>query len=496
MPLRATLLIAVVLLAGGCTGGGDDTRASSTVTTAAETTTSAAPTTTTTTVPVAATPVDDLLGIGDSRYPELGNGGYDVDHYTIDLTYDPSAGTINTLVTIDAAATLPLRRFSFDFIGYEITDVQVDGAPAEHERRGGELIIDAGALIPGGEGFSVAIAYNGQPEPMLSQALPFPIGWLTDADGTAFVAAEPDGARSWLPVNDHPSDKATYTFQVTVPDPLVAAANGVHVETITDLGWATWVWEMNDPMASYLATVVIGDLDIIADPASSAVSGVEVRNVLPDDLSEGSLARLELHGEMINYFSEIFGPYPFDSYGVAVVDGFEAALENQTLSIFGRLMVEIPSFFESVMVHELAHQWFGNSVSPADWGDVWLNEGFATYAEWLWLEHTQGEAAALATISGGRDRMAISALDPPGNPPADDLLNASVYIRGGLVLHALRFEVGDDAFFEILRTYAERFHDDVARTDDFIALAEEISGEDLTGLFEAWLFGEEVPPLP
>ena len=182
--------------------------------------------------------------------------------------------------------------------------------------------------------------------------------------------------------------------------------------------------------------------------------------------------------------------------GLAVVDDFEAALENQTLSIFGRYMVDIPEFFEVVMVHELAHQWFGNSVTPADWGDIWLNEGFATYAEWLWLEHRRGEQAMMATIQGERDRMAISDYAPPGNPPANDLFNSSVYIRGGLVLHALRTEVGDGAFFEILRDYADTYRYDVVTTDEFVALAESVSGQDLGALFDKWLFGAEVPQLP
>jgi len=250
-------------------------------------------------------------------------------------------------------------------------------------------------------------------------------------------------------------------------------------------------------MASYLATVVIGDLEIIDDAPSTATSGVTVRNVLPNDLSSGSLAVLSTQGEMISFFEDIFGPYPFAAYGIAVVDSFEAALENQTLSIFGRQMVDFPGFFETVLVHELAHQWFGNSVTPGDWGDIWLNEGFATYAEWLWIEHTAGNAALAATIRGERNQMALASdLPPPGNPPADDLFNASVYVRGGLVLHALRAEIGDEAFFETLLTYATTYRNGVVGTEDFVSLAEEISGSDLDAVFDAWLYGEEVPELP
>jgi aminopeptidase N len=495
---RLALVVTVLLLAASCSSNESDDAVATTTSAEPSTTSTTAATTTTTLAKVVGdpTPIAELLGRGDSRYPDLGNRGYDVEHYTVDITFDPEPNTVNALVTIDAAATLPIELFSLDFIGFEVTGVRVDGEQAIYERQDGKLIIDAGTLIPAGESFSVAVTYSGQPEPLLSQALPFYIGWLTDSNGTAYVAAEPDGARSWLPVNDHPSDKATYTFMITVPDPLTAAANGVHTETITDLGWSTWVWEMDQPMASYLATVVIGDLDLISDRGSSAIAGVDVRNVVPDDLSPETLATLDLHGEMIDFLSQTYGPYPFAAYGIAVVDDFEAALENQTLSVFGRSMVDVPSFFETVMIHELAHQWFGDSISPGDWGDVWLNEGFATYAEWLWIEHTRGEAAMLATISGSRDQMAIAELAPPGNPPADDLFNASVYLRGGLVLHALRAEVGDDAFFEILRTYADTFRNGIATTGDFIAIARQVSGKDLTALFDDWLYDEQVPPLP
>jgi len=436
------------------------------------------------------------MGVGDTLYPNLGNRGYDARHYTIDLTYEPEMNELNAQVEIDAVAMAAIEEVSFDFVGFEITKVGMGGETVPFTRQGDKLIIAAPEVIAPGDSFTTTVSYRGQPEPFYSQAIPFPMGWLTGQSGVSYVVAEPDAGRSWLPVNDHPLDKATYTFKITVPDPLVAAANGILIETITDLGWATWVWESQSPMASYLATVVIGDLDIVPDDPSTELAGIPIRNVIPNDLSPGSLETLQLHGDMVEYLETIFGPYPFATYGLAVVDGFEAALENQTLSVFGRSMVDIPQFFETVMVHELAHQWFGNSVSLADWGDIWLNEGFATYAEWLWLEHRRGEAAMLATIEGARNRMALSPLPPPGSPPADDLFNASVYIRGGLVLHALRNAVGDDVFFEILRRYADKYRYGNATTEAFIDLAESISGADLADLFDSWLYGDQVPELP
>lgn len=488
-PIR---LVVLALAAAACSGGGGATP----TTTTAAVTTSAAPTTMTATTAATPRTVAAPAGLGDSRYPELGNGGYDVAHYTIDLTYDPEADTISSLVTTTATATAPLPAFSFDFIGYEITDITVDGSEVGFERHGGKLTIIPPTPISQGQSFTVTIGYNGTPAGIESAALPFVIGWRTAPDGTTYVVAEPDGARSWIPVNDHPLDKATYTFRITVPDPLVAAANGSFVEEITDLGWSTWVWETTHPMASYLATVVIGDLEIVSDSAGTSRAGVPVRNVLPPGLAADPPAALLRQGEMIEFFSERFGPYPLEDYGVAVVDGFEAAIETQTLSIFGRFIVDSSGLLETVLVHELAHQWFGDSVSPTDWGDIWLSEGFATYAEWLWVEHEKGAAAYTATVTGNyRDMTRRADIPPPGSPPADDLFNAGVYIRGALVLHALRVEIGDDAFFTTLRTYATRYADGNAGTADFIAVAEETAGRQLDGLFNAWLYAKGLPDL-
>lgn len=494
-------VLAGLLLLTACSGSEATAPATSTSTTTRPATTlSPSTTAATTTAPALAsdafTPIDQRIGSGDSRYPRLGNMGYDVLHYAVDLTFDPEPNTISALVVVTARATEPLAAFSLDFLGFDIVGLTVNGSAARYERSAGKLIVQTPEPIAAGEQFATSVRYQGTPRPIRSQALPLDVGWLRDSDGTAYVIAEPDGGRSWLPLNDHPSDKATYRFNLTVPEPLIAAANGVLIDRITDLGWSTWVWDSTHPMASYLATVVIGDLEIITDPESTRTSGVAIRNVLPRDLGPTPRAMLRKQGEMIQFFAELWGQYPFDAYGIAVVNGFEAALENQTLSVFGRDFVDDSQFFETVLVHELAHQWFGNSVTPSDWGDIWLNEGFATYAEWLWIEETKGSAALQATVAGARNQMARASLPPPGTPPSDDLFNSSVYVRGGLVLHALRTTVGDDAFFEILRSHAARYRDATVTTTDFIALAESVSGVDLAELFDAWLYGERVPELP
>jgi aminopeptidase N len=510
-------LLVTAIVAAACSGSGDN--AATTTALAEGVTSTAAPTTTTTTTTTAPAttqppflarsaplPAETIAGFGDPYDPDLGNGGFDVQHYTLDLSFDPDADVLAGTVTIEAAAIERLETFHLDFSGFEISEILVDAEEAAFSREGRELVVEAPAPIPAGEGFSVAVTYSGIPEPRLSPAIELVIGWLTDPDGDRYVIAEPDGASTWFPCNDHPLDKATYIFRLTVPDPLLAAANGELVDTITDLGVATWVWEMDQPMATYLATVVIGDYEVVADEAGSRLSGTTIRHVLPKEFLADPPDGIDLHGEMLAFFDDLFGPFPFDEYGITLVDNLPGALENQTLSVFGTDVLygdPVPigptaslPLFELVMVHELAHQWFGDSVSPGAWGDIWLNEGFASYAEFLWIEHRFDRELMEAGIEGERAFWAISAFDPPGNPPYDNLFNGAVYRLGAMTLHALRLTVGDGDFFEILQTYHRTFAGGTATTGDFIAVAEELSGLDLDDLFDAWLYSGEVPEFP
>ncbi|HSF85083.1 MAG TPA: M1 family metallopeptidase [Acidimicrobiia bacterium] len=500
------LLLAIVIVLTACSDGATTTTAASTASSGAgdaappaESTSTVAPTTTTTTTLPPATDMrligaGDVAGLGDSRYPWLGNGGYDVQHYTLELTVLDDAPVLAGAAAVEAVAIEQLETFNLDFDPFEILSLTVDGEDAAYDQVDRELVITPATSIPGGEEFVVRIEYRGEPQPVPTEAIAFEVGWITAPNGTRYVVSEPDGASSWFPSNNHPLDKATYTFIVTAPTTLLPVANGTLVETITDLGATTYIYEMPQPMASYLATLVVGQLTTVDDTASTAAAGVSIRNVLPPDLAATPPTALGLQGEMVAFFADIFGDYPFDLYGIAVVPGFPAALENQTLSVFGDGIVNLP-IFEFVLAHELVHQWFGNHISPGDWGDIWLNEGFATYGEWLWLEHTEGPEALAAVTQGNRESMAAAEFPPPGDPPANNLFNGAVYRRGGLTLHALRLEIGDEAFFTTLRTYVDRFGGSTARTADFIAVAEEISGQELDDLFDAWLYAPDVPEL-
>jgi aminopeptidase N len=509
----AALLTATAFLAAcsGDTAGRFQTTTAAgvetTTTAATPTSTPPATTSTTITIPESTTTTDatsttimetDAVGLGDPYFPTLGNPGYDVEHYLLDLEVDPGANVIRGQATITAAATADLDAFHLDLIGLTVDEVAVDGAPAAFGRNAEELIVDPAGTIPAGEGFSVTVSYHGTPENLYT--IGFPIGWV-DAGDITFVVAEPDAARTWFPANDHPSDKAAFTFRITVPEGQVAAANGTLAETIPRDGTTTLVWEMARPMATYLATVVIGDLVRVE---RETPGGVLLRDYLPADMGTGVPAPLARVGEMVEFFSGLFGPYPFEEYGHAVVPGVPGALEDQTLTIFGREVIEQhePGFgeptVEEIVAHELAHQWFGDSVTPATWNDIWLNEGFATFCQWLWVEHDRGRQAYDDTIAGNYQFLAEAAHPLPGDPGAagERMFAYSVYIRGGLTLHALRLEVGDEALFAILQAWAERHAYDNGSTPEFIALAEEIGGTELDALFDAWLYQEEMPPLP
>jgi aminopeptidase N len=519
-------------------------------------------------------------GIGDPYTPGLGSGDYSVQHYTLELTVEVAEETIDSRATIEATALDDLASFSLDFHGFEIDGVTVNEQPAAHERDPGKLIIFPAEPLLAGETFVVTIAYSGTPQR--------PGSWHF-YEGGVLVAGQPTGSSGWYPVNEHPLDKATYTFRITVDDDYVVAANGILEETIQTNGdTTTYIWEARDPMASYLVTVAVGDFRIVR---AASDSGVPVRDYYAAGLSDSVIAQFERTPEMIDLFEELFGPYPFEVYGVVVHDarlGF--ALETQTLSVFGR-----DAAHESIAAHELAHQWFGNSVSLAGWQHMWLNEGFATYAEVLWAEYAHGsdiaqqridqmyanmDAAQRVNLTRGvlaanirqlpleeqviSRRQAAAALDillgdtldqaqlaelvdalPPlgmshhqladliesapfrqinvtraqfydavdalgleelaarlsqpvilGDPTPDFLFSPVVYQRGALTLHALRLTVGDEVFFDILRTYTGRYHNANATTADFIAIAEEISGQELDQFFDAWLFAIDLPPLP
>ncbi|WP_435871000.1 M1 family metallopeptidase [Micromonospora musae] len=429
--------------------------------------------------------------LGDPYVPGHGNGGYDVAHYALDVRYEPATDRLTGRAVLTATATQGLSRFNLDLTGLEVDQVIVDGATAKHRRSGNELVVEPARRVPRDTRFTVEVAYAGVPSTVTDTALGSG-GFLHTGDG-AVALGQPDSAATWFPVNDHPSDKATYDIAVTVPEGLAALSNGVPGPKRSDDGWTTWRWSERSPMASYLTTLVVGDYRVTTGthdgrPIVTAVPSGEPTN----GPAAASLART---GEIADFLAGHFGPYPFESYGgVAVADeriGY--ALETQSRPVYG------PGFFAdgrpnpAVVAHELAHQWFGNSVSLSRWSDIWLNEGFATYAEWLWEEHDGGRSVQRSFEA---QYAATDWSQPSLNPGREAMFGTAVYKRGALAVHALRRTVGDDAFFRVLREWTTERRDRNGTTADLVALAERVSGRQLRSLMDAWLVGGNAPALP
>ena len=431
------------------------------------------------------------VGIGDPYYPEIGNGGYDVEHYSISLSYDPARPDIVGETEITATATQDLSQFNLDLVALSVDSVEVDGEVAEWSRVDDEVVVTPDSSIGADRTFKTVVEYSGTPTPLEDDLSPVGLGWNRLEDGSTFVLSEPDGARTWFPSNDHPSDKATYDFAVTVPGDLEVAANGRLESNDSDTeGTRIWRWSMDEPMATYLAAVSMGGYEI---EEAAGPAGVEIRNFFPPDIAETASYDFARTGEMLAYFTEIFGAYPFEEYGALVVPtALFSALENQTMSLFGEDFVSGDRTSEPVIAHELAHQWFGDNVTPEVWSDIWLNEGFATYAEFLWFDHDDPAFDLDATMVG----LTSLELGPIGDPGPDDLFSQAVYIRGALTVHALRLTIGDEAFFDLLKRWNDVYAYSNATTADLIEMAEEISGLELDESFDAWLDAPEFPTLP
>lgn len=442
---------------------------------------------TSTTAPV------ELGGVGDPYFPSYGNSGYDVANYDLKVKYDPKTGRLTATATITATASQALTRFHLDLHGLTVDKVTVDGADVAAKREGDELVITPAVVLRGGNTFVTVVQYGGVPEPIRSIHRER-AGFIKTADG-AIVVGEPESATTWFPANDHPRDKATYAIELTVPQKLAAISNGVLAGKSTQDGWTSWRWQVTSPMASYLAMLAIGDYRV----KQSMHKGKPVLTAIASSIKSGGVIdkAIARTPEIIDFLESHFGPYPFDAAGGVVTSEITTALETQTRPIYSSASWENGQRHSTAAIaHELAHQWFGDSVSVDSWQHIWLNEGFATYANWMWGEHDGRKSVQdLFDLSYAAEPTGPIWDVAPGNPGRDNFLSASVYVRGAMTLHALRKKVGDDKFFTILKTWTVEQRDGNATTGEFIALSERISGQQLGTLFDEWLFKTGRPRL-
>ena len=433
---------------------------------------------------------------------DSGHGSPDlhVEHYDLDLTYRVAANRLTGTATLRIRTLATLTEVPLDLHGLTVERVTVAGAAlARYVHRGGRLVLRLRGPVPPRTRLTVEVRYRGNPAPVPSRW--GPVGWEELDDGV-LVASQPTGAPSWFPCNDRPADKATYRTALTVDNPYRVVAHGVLTGPRVRSSTTTWVHEQREPTSTYLATVQVGQYDEL----TLATAPVPQRAVLPAALAQPARRRLARHGEMMTLFSELFGPYPFAGYTVVVTpDTLEIPLEAQGISIFGANHLSRRSDPDERLVpHELAHQWFGNAVSVASWQHIWLNEGFACYAEWIWSQASGGPSAdALARrwharLAGQPQDLVLS------DPGLDRIFDDRVYKRGALTLHALRGELGDLAFFDLVRGWTARHAGGAVTTDDLrrhVAVYAEAAGGGAlvtraADLLAAWLDDPRLPALP
>jgi aminopeptidase N len=430
----------------------------------------------------------------DRLFPELGDGGYDATHYAVSIGYTASNKAITGDAVVTANATQDLSRFDLDLRALTVSAVTVDGKPATFRRTANKLLVTPTTGIPLGATFTTHVVYRGVPKAYAEPGLGIE-GFHSYAGQQAIAQGEPHVAASWYPVDDRPGDKATYDITITAPAADAALAGGVLAgKTPASGGRQTWHWTESAPMASYLAFVAIGRYRV----HTSTHNGRPVVVAVASSVSTSVDRVLAQTPKIIDFLATQFGPYPFDAEGGLVHDDpvFGFALENQTRPVYAAAFFRnTPTSYQtSVIAHELAHQWFGDSVSLSQWQDIWLNEGFATYAMWLWAEHQGGDSAlqifTKLYTSGRLPKEAPSKLD------RRHIFDNTPYDRGAATLEALRISIGDAAFFQTIRGWAAQHKYGNGTTDEFIALAEQISGKKLGPLFAAWLKSASRPAFP
>jgi aminopeptidase N len=435
-------------------------------------------------------------GAGDPYFPDMGNGGYDAQHYSLGVKYDPGTKAIDATARITARATQDLSRFDFDFLGpLKVSKVAVNGRPAAYTRTGAqELVITPERGLPRGREFVVDVAYSGVPQLINDPALGVS-GWIATHDG-AVALSQPFGSATWYPVNDTTHDKATYDFTVTVPTGLQVLANGEPAGTRTQGGTTTFRWVDRQPTASELVLMAIGHYDVRDTRTATGLRDITALD--PAAMKQGTGNADDFNkatADVVDWEQKIYGRFPFSSTGGidVLAPNVGYSLETQTRPVYARRAAgALPS--ADLLAHELGHQWFGDDVTPYVWQHIWLNEGFATYTEWLYSEQHGGQNAQKFFD----DAYASSSTDWTGkvaDPGRDHIFDDLVYTRAAMTLHMLRKTIGDKAFFALVKAWPAQHRYGNDTTAEFTAFAQRYTHKDLRPLFQSWLYTEGKPKL-
>jgi len=427
--------------------------------------------------------------------PGHGTHAYRVARYELELDYGVSSNRLNGRAVLHAMTQLPTSAIVLDLTGLRATKIRLDGRKVRRfTQRAEHLVVYPEVPLLAEKAFSLDIRYEGCPAPR--RGLWGEVGWEELSDGVV-VAGQPSGAASWFPCNDHPRDKASYRITVTTDANYRAVCNGVLMSRTRGASRETWVYELAGPMATYLATVQIGRYELLTLNAERPSGHVPQFAAVPASLAAHARTALARQPDMMGTFTNCFGPYPFPEYTVVVTgDVLEIPLEAQTLAILGPNHLRQDWESQRMIAHELAHQWFGNSLTTATWKGIWLHEGFACYAEWLWSEEAGVMSVADRARAAWRKLAALPQDLMVGDPGPELMFDDRVYKRGALALHALRVRCGDLAFFALLHDWTDRFRHGTVTTADFILTAARATGLDAEALLHPWLYEDALPPLP
>ena len=426
--------------------------------------------------------------VEDSYYPDIGDPGVDALHYDLSLAWTPRTRTLVGVTTLVFRSTRDAVSFQLDLgPALEVGAVTVDGTEVEAQHDGKDLVVSSRVVED--ERYAVEVRYSGTPEPVEAPTTRDDFnttGFTITPEGEAWTMQEPYGAHTWYPVNDHPSDKALYDFTLSVPSPWVGVANGELTRRKDKGGTTTTRWHLAEPAAAYLTTVAFGDY---TTTSNTSASGVEIDYWVPRD--EPQLAGpLERAAAGLDWLEERLGPYPYDTLGFVLVDS-QSGMETQTMITLGKTDYTLS---EAVLLHEMAHHWYGDQVTPNDWRDVWMNEGMAMYLQGMWQAEQLGR-----TIDEQMDSYAAAEegsraeSGPPAAYDRGEFGEGNIYYGPALMWHELRERIGDDAFFGLVREWPTARDNLSSGRDDYWAWLEEQVGEELTAFFDAWLLGETTP---
>jgi aminopeptidase N len=479
MMRRVALVAAFAVLAGGCTGGGASQPAGE-----ADTATLSA----------SGAPVDterDLTAarsspVADPVYPDYGNPAIDVLHYDLALTWRPDDRQLAGLATVTIRTVKPANKLALDFDDVlAVDEAHLDGRPVRVSRDADDLVVSAERRIPADDQVTLVVRYHGSPQgapgPVVRDDLTT-IGWHTRADGSVFALQEPYGAFTWFPSNDQPSDEALLDVSVTVPDGWAGVSNGTLTGAARKDGVITYQWRAAEPVATYL--VALG-IDRYREVTDAGPRGLAVSYWIPQDRDD--LGVFAMTPDLIAWLEQRFGPYPFASAGAMHIDEF-TGMETQT-------MITLPmDASPAILLHELAHQWFGDSVTPRDWRDMWLNEGWAMYAQVLYEEDRLGVDLddRLADFRK-RDARLRAEHGPPARYIPGHFGSPNVYYPPALMLHAIRQQIGDTQFFAMAREWVQKHRNTTQDRASFTSFVNDFTGRDFTSLIDVWLDSATTP---